>query len=81
MNGCHWLFFIGGVSIAGAFRIEDTIWRVLFIISAVISLTLAITRMLKNRSIAKKIKTLEEHQLSVRYDDKKEILNFEKGVK
>ena len=49
--------------------------------SAVISLILAITRMLKNRSMAKKIKTQEENLLSVRYDDKKEALYFEKGVR
>jgi len=73
--------FIAGVSIAGALRIEGIVWRVLLIMSSVVSLILAIARMLKNKSMAKKIKTLEENQLSVRYDEKKEAIYFEKGVK
>ena len=73
--------FIAGVSIAGAFRMEGTAWRVLLILSAVVSLVLAIVGMLKNRHMAKKIKTLEENQLSVRYDKEKEAIYFEKGVK
>ena len=36
---------------------------------------------LKNKSMAKKIQTLEENQLSVRYDKDKEAIYFEKGVK
>lgn len=73
--------FIACVSVAGAFRIEGTAWRVLLIMSAVVSLILAITRMMKNKRMAKKIQTLEENQLSVRYDEEKEMLCFEKGVK
>lgn len=73
--------FIACISVAGAFRIEGTAWRVLLIMSAVVSLILAITRMLKNKRMAKKIQTLEENQLSVRYDEEKEMLCFEKGVK
>ena len=73
--------FITGVSIAGAFRIEGTIWRVLLILSAIVSLVLAIARMLKNKRMAKKIKTLEENQLSVRYDKGKRCVVFEEGVK
>ena len=73
--------FIACVSIAGAFRIEGTAWRVLLIMSAVVSLILAITRMMKNKRMAKKIQKLEENQLSVRYDEEKEMLCFEKGVK
>lgn len=71
--------FIAGVSIAGAFRIEGTAWRVLLILSAIVSLVLAIARMLKNKSMAKKIKTLEENQLSVEYDANEEKLSFKKG--
>lgn len=73
--------FIACVSVAGAFRIEGTAWRVLLIMSAVVSLILAITRMMKNKRMAKKIQTLEENQLSVRYDEEKEMLCFEKGAK
>ena len=73
--------FIACVSIAGSFRIEGTAWRVLLIMSAVVSLILAITRMMKNKRMAKKIQTLEENQLSVRYDEEKEMLCFEKGAK
>ncbi len=71
--------FIAGVSIVGAFRIEGTAWRVLLILSAIVSLVLAIARMLKNKSMAKKIKTLEENQLSVEYDANEEKLSFKKG--
>ena len=73
--------FIACVSIAGAFRIEGTVWRVLLIMSAVVSLILAISRMQKNKRMAKKIQTLEENQLSVRCDEEREMLCFEKGVK
>lgn len=73
--------FIASVSVAGAFRIEGTAWRVLLIMSAVVSLILAIARMQKNKRMAKKIQKLEENQLSVRYDEEKEALYFEKGVK
>ena len=84
MKTCDWLtlvgfVFIAGASIAGAFRIEGIAWRVLLIMSAVVSLILAITRMLKNKSMAKKIKTLEENQLSVEYDANEEKLSFKKG--
>ena len=70
--------FIAGVSIAGAFRIDETAWRVLLIMSAFLSLILAISRMLKNKRMAKRIKTLEENQLSVGYDEKDEAVCFEK---
>lgn len=73
--------FIACVSVAGALRIEGTAWRVLLIMSAVVLLILAITRMMKNKRMAKKIQKLEENQLSVRYDEEKEMLCFEKGVK
>lgn len=73
--------FITGVSVVGAFRIERTVWRVLLIMSAVVSLILAISRMQKNKRMAKKIQTLDENQLSVRSDEEREMLCFEKGVK
>jgi len=73
--------FIACVSVAGAFRIEGTSWRVLLVMSAFVSLILAITRMMKNKRMAEKIQTLEENQLSVRYDEEKEMLCFEKGAK
>ena len=72
--------FIAGVSIAGALRIEGTTWRVLLILSAVVSLVLAIARLLKNKNMAKKIRRLEENQLSVRYDKNDKLIHFEKGV-
>ena len=86
MKICDWLsmagyVFVAGVSATGAFRVEGTTWQVLLIMSAVISLILAISRILKNKSMAKKIQTLEENQLSVRYDKEKEALCFEKGLK
>lgn len=59
--------FIVGVSIAGAFRVEEITYRILFIVSARLSLILAITR-IRNKNMAKKIQMLEEYQLSVKHD-------------
>lgn len=82
----HWLMlaghvFVASVSVIGAFRIEGSSWQVLLILSSIVTLVLAITRMQSSKKMAEKIGTLEENQLSVRYDKEKEALYFEKGVK
>lgn len=71
--------FISLVSICAAIRIEDLLLKFLLVISAVVSLILAISRLLASRKMSKRIKELEEKQLSVRVDDG--MLVFEQGKK
>lgn len=73
--------FVAIASIIAIFRPEGMIWIIVFVLSAVVSLILAITRMLKNKKMAEKIRKLEEKQLSVRYDKGKRCVVFEQGVK
>lgn len=72
--------FIAGVSVIGTFRIEVVFMKILLILSAMVSLVLAVTRLVDSKKTAERIKRLEKNQLSVRYDESKEKLYFEKGI-
>ena len=54
--------FLALVSVAGAFREEDVLWRWLLFASAVISLALAISRLRSKRRMEEKILELEENK-------------------
>lgn len=75
--GC---IFIAGVSVIGTFRIEVVFMKILLILSAMVSLVLAVTRLVDSKKTAERIKRLEKNQLSVRYDESEEKLYFEKGI-
>lgn len=72
--------FIPGVSVIGTFRIEVVFMKILLILSAMVSLVLAVTRLVDSKKTAERIKRLEKNQLSVRYDESEEKLYFEKGI-
>ena len=54
--------FLALVSVAGAFREENVIWRWLLFASAVISLLLAISRLRSKKKMEEKILELEENK-------------------
>lgn len=54
--------FLALVSVAGAFREENVIWRWLLFVSAVISLLLAISRLRSKKKMEEKILELEENK-------------------
>lgn len=64
----------------GTFRIEVVFMKILLILSAMVSLVLAVTRLVDSKKTAERIKRLEKNQLSVRYDESEEKLYFEKGI-
>ena len=67
-------------NIEGTFRIEVVFMKILLILSAMVSLVLAVTRLVDSKKTAERIKRLEKNQLSVRYDESEEKLYFEKGI-
>lgn len=63
----NWIIYVGYaflafVSVVGAFREEDVIWRWLLFVSAVISLALAISRLRSKKRMEEKILELEENK-------------------
>ena len=72
--------FIAGVSVIGTFRVEGFFMKILLILSAMVSLVLAVTRLVDSKRTVERIKKLEKNQLSVRYDESEEKLYFQKGI-
>lgn len=84
MKNCQMLvgyIFIAVASVIGTFRIEGLFMKILLILSAMVSLVLAVTRLVDSKRTADRIKRLEKNQLSVRYDESEEKLYFKKGIK
>lgn len=84
LSGAQWLqisgyVFISLVSIYAAIRAEELLQTILLVLSAVVSLILAVSRLLSSRKMSERIKELEERQLSVKVDDG--VLVFEQGQK
>ena len=72
--------FVAIASIIGIFRPEGKIWIIVFVLSAVVSLILAITRMLNNKKMADRIRYLEKHHISIETDDENEDLIIKEGI-
>jgi hypothetical protein len=73
--------FVAIASIIAIFRPEGLIWIIVFVLSAIISLLLAITRMRNNKRMADRIRYLEEHHLSLDIDEDNESIIVKKGLK
>ena len=69
--------FVAVVSVLSACRIEDRIWQVLLIVSAFVSLFLAIIKLIDSRKTAEEIAKLKQNQLDVRIEG--ETVVFIKG--
>ncbi len=72
-NTC-WLALVGYVffsivSIFSALQTKQLVLELLLVLSAVVSLILAITRLSSSKKMIARIKDLEDNQLSVGYDD------------
>ena len=83
MKNCLMLvgyIFIAVASVIGTFRIEGLLMKILLILSAMVSLVLAVTRLVDSKKTADRIMRLEKNQMSVRYDESEEKLYFEKGI-
>lgn len=72
--------FVAVVAVITALRIDSQLLLVLLITSALISLILAITRVISAKKTGERIKRLEDNQLSVSYDANEEMLSFNKGT-
>ena len=72
--------FVAITSIFAIFRPEGMIWIIVFVLSAIVSLILAITRLLNNKKMAERIRYLEEHHLSIETDDENEGLIIKEEI-
>lgn len=72
--------FVAVVAIIAASRIDNQVILVLLVTSAIVSLILAITRLISAKKTGERIKYLEDNQLSVSYDAKEEEFSFKKGI-
>ncbi len=61
--------FVSIVSIFAALQTKQLVLELLLVLSAVVSLILAITRLSSSKKMIARIKDLEDNQLSVGYDD------------
>ena len=76
ITGC---VFNAVVSILAATKVEDQFLKILLIVSALVSLALAITRVYSYMKIEKRIKELEDNQITAEYVEDAETLFLNKG--
>ena len=80
----RWLPYVGYVfstivSIIMAFRVEGILCRVLLVISTIVSLALAISRLITTKKMEKRIKYLEDHQISFEAHTESETFIVKEG--
>ena len=67
------------VSIFVAMKVEDQFLKILLIVSSLVSLALAITRVYSFMKFEKRIKELEDNQITAEYVEDAETLFLNKG--
>lgn len=72
--------FVAVVAVFAALRIDNQLLMVLLIISATVSLILAITLLISAKKTGERIKYLEEHHLSIVPDEINEGLVIKEGI-
>lgn len=72
--------FVALSAIITAICINSQSLSVLLILSAIVSLILAITRLVSAKKTEERIKYLEKNQLSVSYNAEDETLSLKKGI-
>ena len=72
--------FVAIVAIIAALGVRSLLMSVLLIISSIVSLILAITRIISAKKTEDRIKYLEEPHLSGSYDEVGETLTLEEGI-
>ena len=72
--------FVAIVAIIAALGVRSLLMSILLIISSIVSLILAITRIISAKKTEDRIKYLEEHHLSGSYDEVGETLTLEEGI-
>lgn len=72
--------FVFAISIISAISIEQPLWRVLLIVSALVTLVLAVTRLISAKKLGKRVKYLEDNQLSMSYNKEEERIIVKKGI-
>ena len=70
--------FVSMVSILAALQAKNLILQLLLVLSAIVSLILAITHLSSAKKMIARIKDLEDNQLSAEYDDETLILKKER---
>ncbi len=53
--------FVFAISIISAISIEQPLWRVLLIVSALVTIVLAVTRLIFAKKLGKRVKYLEDN--------------------
>lgn len=72
--------FVAVVAIIAALRIENLPLMILLFISAIVSLILAITRLLSAKRMGERIKYLEDNHLSLSYNKEEEKITVKMGI-
>lgn len=72
--------FVAVVAIIAALRIDNLPLMILLIISAIVSLILAITRLLSAKRMGERIKYLEDNHLSLSYNKEEEKITVKMGI-
>ena len=72
--------FVAVVAIIAALRIENMPLMILLFISAIVSLILAITRLLSAKRMGERIKYLEDNHLSLSYNKEEEKITVKMGI-
>ena len=72
--------FVAVIAIIAALQVDNSLLSVLLIISAIISLILAVTRLISAKKTEERIKYLEDHHLSMNYDENKEEATLIEGI-
>lgn len=73
--------FVFLVSIVAAIKAEGVIFKVILSLSSIISLILAIDRIMSFSQLMNRVQEIEENQLSFSVDDDEHILKVERGQK
>lgn len=72
--------FVTVVSVISALSMEDPIGKVLLIVSALVTLVLAFSRLLSAKKMLDRIKWLEDNHPSFSYNEKEEKLTVNHGI-
>lgn len=70
-------FFVAGVSIWSALQVNSPLAKILLVVSAFVSLVLAVTRLFTTLKMANKIRSLEENQWYIEPDSCTQTFIFE----
>ena len=72
--------FVAIVAIIAALGVRSLLMSILLIISSIVSLILAITRIISAKKTEDRIKYLESHHISLTHDAEEETMTIQEGI-